>query len=120
VNARLLARAIGAGRIGFGVALLVAPKRVAGPWLGSDARRAGTQVSTRALGARDLVLGAGALASGESELRAWVAAAALADLADFLATVTAGDALPARGRLMVGALAAGSAALGAAAATQLG
>jgi hypothetical protein len=49
-----------------------------------------------------------------------VSAAALADLADFLATVTAGDALPARGRLMVGALAAGSAALGAAAATQLG
>ncbi len=120
MDARLLGRAIGAGRIGFGIALLVAPERVARPWLGGDARRTGTQVAARALGARDLVLGAGALAAGDGELRAWLAAAAVGDLADFLATVTAGDALPVSGRVMVGALAAGSAALGAAAATRLG
>lgn len=112
MNAALTARVVGAGRIGFGLALIVSPERVTTLWLGGDAGRAGTRVVTRGLGARDLALGAGVLAVAESELRPWVAAAILADTADLIATVAAGDSLPLVGRLLVGAVASGGAALG--------
>jgi hypothetical protein len=112
MNAALTARFLAAGRIGFGLALIVSPERVTALWLGGDAGRAGTRVVTRGLGARDLALGAGVLAVAESELRPWVAAAILADTADLIATVAAGDSLPLMGRLLVGAVASGGAALG--------
>lgn len=112
MNAAMTARLVAAGRIGFGLALLAAPARVTSLWLGDDAARTATHVVTRGLGARDLVLGAGALAVPESQLRPWVAAAIVADTADLVATVTAADALPLAGRILVGALASGGAALG--------
>ena len=109
-----LARAIAAGRLGFGVALLAAPERGAGPWLGRrDARRAATVVAVRGLGARDLALGAGALAASPEALPGWVAAAVLGDLTDLVATLTAGDGVPASGRVLVGGLAASAVAFGA-------
>ena len=113
MNAALTARLIAAGRIGFGIALMLAPGRVTAPWLGRDADRLGTRVVTRGLGARDLALGAGALAVSESELRPWVAAAVVADAADLLATLAAGDSLPLAGRALVGAVASGGVVLGA-------
>jgi len=113
MNAVLTARVVAAGRIGFGVALILRPGRVTAPWLGRDAGRAGTRVVTRGLGARDLALGAGALAVSEAQLRPWVAAAIVADTADLVATVAAGDSLPLAGRLLVGAVASAGAALGA-------
>jgi len=112
MNAALTARLVAAGRIGFGLALIVSPERVTALWLGGDAGRAGTRVVSRGLGARDLALGAGVLAVPESELRPWVAAAILADTADLIATVAAGDSLPLVGRFLVGAVASGGAALG--------
>ncbi len=112
MNAASTARLVAAGRVGFGLALIVAPERATAPWLGEDAGRAGTRVVTRGLGARDLALGAGVFAVAESELRPWVAAAIVADTADLIATVVAGDALPLAGRLLVGVLASGAAALG--------
>jgi hypothetical protein len=112
MNAALTARVVAAGRIGFGLALIVSPERVTTLWLRGDAGRAGTRVVTRGLGARDLALGAGVLAVAESELRPWVAAAILADTADLIATVAAGDSLPLVGRLLVGAVASGGSALG--------
>ena len=112
MNAALTARLVAAGRIGFGLALIVSPERMTALWLGGDAGRAGTRVGTRGLGARDLALGAGALAATESELRPWVAAAILADTADLVATVAAGKSLPLAGRLLVAAVASGGAALG--------
>jgi hypothetical protein len=112
MNASLIARLVAAGRIGFGVALLVTPERVTSLWLGGDAGRPGTRVVTRGLGARDLALGAGALAAADSQLRPWVAAAIVADTADLLATVAAGKSLPLRGRVLVGAVASGGAVLG--------
>lgn len=115
MNAVLTARLIAAGRVGFGVALILAPQRVTAPWLGRDARRAGTQVISRGLGARDLVLGAGALVTPEAQLRPWVAAALVADTTDLMAAVAAGDSLPLTGRMLVGAVASAGAALGAAA-----
>jgi hypothetical protein len=113
MNAALIARLVAAGRIGFGVGLVLAPGRLTAPWLGDDAGRLGTQVVTRGLGARDLALGAGALAVPESELRPWVAAAIVADAADLLATVAAGDSLPRAGRVLVGSIASGGVVLGA-------
>ncbi len=113
MNAALTARLVAAGRLGFGAALILAPGRVTAPWLGRDAHRAGTQVISRGLGARDLVLGAGGLAVPEAELRPWVAAALVADTADLVATVAAGDSLPLTGRVLVGAVASGGALLGA-------
>ena len=112
MNAALTARLVAAGRIGFGLALIVSPGRVTALWLGGDADRAGTQVVTRGLGARDLALGVGALAAPESALWPWVAAAIVADTADLVATVAAGDSLPLTGRILTGALASGAAALG--------
>jgi hypothetical protein len=86
-----------------------------GPWLGRDARRAGTHVAARGLGARDIGLGAGALLAGRDALPVWLAAAVLGDAADLAATVAAGDRLPLSGRVLVAALAAGGAGLGIAA-----
>ena len=62
MTAPLIARFVAAGRIGFGVALIVAPERVTSLWLGSDAGRPGARVVTRGLGARDLALGLSGLA----------------------------------------------------------
>lgn len=112
MNAALMARLIAAGRIGFGVALLVAPGRVTSLWLGGDAGRPGTRVVTRGLGTRDLALGAGALAAADSQLRPWVTAGIVADTADLVATVAAGKSLPRTGRVLVGAVAFGGAVLG--------
>lgn len=112
MNAALTARLVAAGRIGFGVGLILVPERLTTAWLGGDAGRTATQVVTRGLGARDLALGAGALAASEAQLLPWVAAAIVADTADLVATVTAGDALPLSGRVIVGAVAGAGAALG--------
>ena len=112
MNAALTARLIAAGRVGFGLTLMASPGRATALWLGDDADRPGTRVVTRGLGARDLALGAGALVVPESLLRPWVAAAIVADAADLVATVAAGDALPLAGRILVGAMASGALALG--------
>jgi hypothetical protein len=113
INAALCARAVAAGRIGLGVALMLRPARVTTPLLGRDAGRAGALVVSRGLAARDVALGAGALAASDAQLRPWVAAAVLADVTDLVATVAAGDSLPLAGRVLVGAVAASGAALGA-------
>jgi hypothetical protein len=120
MNAALTARLIAGGRIGFGVALVLAPDKVTTRWLGDDAGRAGTAVVSRGLGARDVALGAGALVASADRLRPWVAAAILADTADLVSTLTAGRALPLTGRLLVGALASGGVVLGAIALAGLG
>ncbi len=120
MNAALTARLVAAGRIGFGVALIIVPERVTTPWLGRDAGRTGARILSRGLGARDLALGAGALAAADNELRPWVAAGIAADTADLMATVAAGDSLPLSGRLLVSAVASAGALLGALALAGLG
>ncbi len=113
MNPVLTARLVAAGRIGFGAALILAPQRVSARWVGPDARHAGVHVLARGLGARDLALGAGALVVPKAQLRPWVTAAIVADTADLVATLAAGNSLPLTGRMLVGALAAGGAGLGA-------
>lgn len=94
---RALSAILAANRVLFGVAFLAAPSRSARGWIGRAASRDGTQVVTRALGARDVGLGLGALqALGRTggDPRPWLAAAALADGADFAATLAAREGLP--------------------------
>jgi hypothetical protein len=100
MSARLVT-GYGALRIAYAVALLAAPGRTARPWLGDAAERAGTTVSIRGLGIRDLVLSAGAVtaALGEGSARPWLAACALSDAGDLAATLVAdGSELPARSK----------------------
>ena len=98
-------------RIAYAGALLATPGRTARPWLGEVSDRAGTTIATRGLGARDLVLAAGALAaaaSGRASPRWWLAACAAADAVDLTATLVAdGDELPQRSKPGT-AIAAGS------------
>src|SRR4051794_41804080 len=81
------ARAIAAGRVVIGAALLASPD-LAAPWAGADARRPGGRLVTRALGARDAALGAGPLLSGDdpAKLRGWLAGAGAGGGARFAAT----------------------------------
>src|SRR5947209_13969417 len=111
MNAMLLARATAAGRVGFGVALLLTPLPLTGAWLWDDANSTGSQVLARALGMRDLVLGAGALTSNGEDLPRWLLAGAAADATDLVATLRAAD-LPQRGRILTAAAATAGLALG--------
>jgi hypothetical protein len=113
-----LARGLALNRISFGAGLILAPGLYARTWVGGDAAREDTtKVLARALGARDLVLGAGgllALREGDTErARRWFAAQGVTDAVDLVATLAArGIPLPAR--LFAAVMAAGSTAIAAA------
>ena len=96
----------------MGAALVLAPECVTARWLGRDSGRASVRVVSRGLGARDVVLGIGVLVSPPTQLAPWVVAAIVADTADLVTTLAAGNSLPLTGRVLVGALALGGAALG--------
>jgi hypothetical protein len=110
---RLLARSTAVTRVGFGIALLARPELLTVPWIGRDATRPGPKVLARAAGARDLALGAGALACDSDDLRLWLAAALIADGADLVVTATAGSSLPLAGRVLGATTALGGVVLGA-------
>ena len=100
-------RALAAGRIVFGGLMLMKPEAAVRGWIGARAASmAGTQAVTKAFGARDLVLGAGALAAFAQGrgARNWVAAGAACDAVDLVATLQADD-IPASGRAVVTVLA---------------
>jgi hypothetical protein len=84
------------------------------------------RVFGRALGARDLALGLGALAAlegpaaGAGSARAWVAAGALSDALDVVASVLSWPELPRVTRWLVAASAGGAALVGAAGALAAG
>jgi len=115
---RTLAATVAAGRVAFGAGLLLAPRVLAGPWIGSGAADPGAQMVIRGFGARDLALGLGALRAltgGDAgPARWWFAAQVVADATDLVVTLAAGDAVPRPVRLGVSALATGSVAIGAA------
>lgn len=109
---------LAAGRIALGTGLLVAPRTFAGPWIGRRARDPLTTVMIRGFGARDLVLGVGGLLclrrADVGRVRWWYGAQALSDGVDGLATLAAGPAMGSRRGKLIGAVACGSAAIGAA------
>jgi hypothetical protein len=104
------------GRTAFGIALLAAPGRVGGGWLGPAAGERPVHVAIRGLGARDIALAGGAAwaASRGEGMRPWLVGTVAGDLADIGATLAAGDSIPSRARWGTLALAGGSALAGAA------
>lgn len=99
MNVRTAATALALNRIAFGVRFVLQPEEAGATWIGRGAaRRPGARVFGRALGARDLALGAGALVAlrgGDGDAaRAWMAAHALSDGTDLAATLAAREGLP--------------------------
>ncbi len=117
--------AVAAGRVALGIVALSRPSVPARPWVGDGADDVAAQVFGRALGARDLALGLGALAAlrntpgGPGPASAWVAAGALSDALDVAASLAAWRELPRAGRWLVVVSAGGAALTGAAAALAL-
>ncbi len=109
-------------RVAYGVALLVAPGKVAANrWLGPGAREPAATVALRALGAREIAIhgfALAALARGDA-VRPWLAASLAGDLADVAATCASRDGLPDGSAPATAAVAGGSAALTAAIAAAL-
>lgn len=101
-------------RIAYGLALLVAPAKVAGNrWLGAGAREAAAQVSLRGLGAREVGLHGLALAAvlRGGPVRPLLAASVAGDLSDIGSTVAAREGLPDGSATATAVVAGGSALL---------
>jgi hypothetical protein len=118
-----LARDQSLNRVAMGAALIVVPGVVGRAWAGPLAKDDRAKVLARALGARDLALGASGLLALREGDTAWArrsfAAQAFGDGVDFLAIAAAGGRLPVSARLVGGTLAATSAAVAAAYARRL-
>jgi hypothetical protein len=119
------ATAVAAGRVALGLTALAWPLVPARPWVGAAADDVAARVFGRALGARDLALGLGALAAlqgpaaragsaSAGSASAWVAAGALSDALDVAASVKCWPELPRFTRWLVVASAGGAALAGAA------
>jgi hypothetical protein len=110
-----LARGLAMNRISFGAGLVLAPGVYGRTWIGSGAKDARAKVLARALGARDLALGAGglqALRSGDRErARRWFAAQGATDAVDLVATLLGGRDVPLPARAFAAIMAAGSTAI---------
>ena len=98
-------------RVTLGAAALLAPGLAGSAWIGPGASGRDRAVTLRALGGRDIALGAGALlgSSAREELRRWVVLGATSDLVDTLATTVGFSALPRWRRWLVLAACAGAA-----------
>ena len=119
------AGALAAGRVALGLVALARPSVPARPWVGAAADDLAAQVFGRALGARDLAMGVGALTALQRQAAepvaagTWVAAGALSDALDVAATLLSWHELPRTGRWLVVASAGGAALAGAAGALAL-
>lgn len=116
------ALAVASGRVAIGVAALALPVVPARPWVGAAADDLAARVFGRALGARDLALGLGALAAllgDDGSAPAWVAAGALSDALDVAASLASWRELPRAGRWLVAGSAGGAALTGVAGALAL-
>lgn len=108
--------AVAAGRVGIGLVALAWPSVPARPWVGRGSGDLAARVLGRALGARDLALGLGALwalrhqDAEPAPARAWVLAGALSDTLDVAASAASWRELPRAGRWPV-VVSAGAAAL---------
>lgn len=100
-------------RTAVGVAMIARPELGLGPWIGADAKRPAVGLASRALGAREMVLGLGQLGALRAGfgVRPWLVGGLLADSVDLWATLKARDDIPSTGAVGVAAVAAGSAAL---------
>ena len=120
---RILAAVISLGRFLIGIVFIARPKIMDQGWIGKQARLPGPQLLSRAVGARDLTLGAGGLQAvvrNDGSAQQWLAAAAVCDAVDFGATYGAGRGIPRTARTTVLAIAAAGAVLSAIAAAGTG
>jgi hypothetical protein len=103
-------------RVAYGAALIAAPERVTRRWLGPSAGTPPTQVPLRGLGAREIVVHGAAIAAvmRGAPLRPFLAASAVGDTADIIATAAGRRGLPAGSAPATLAVAGGSALLTAA------
>ncbi len=109
-------------RILYGLALLIAPGKVAGNrWLGPGAYQPAATVALRGLGAREVAVHGIALAElvRGGPVRPYLAASLAGDLADVGAAFASRDGLPDNSPAATAAVAGGSAALTAAVAASL-
>jgi hypothetical protein len=99
-------------RVGYGLALITAPRRLALRWLGPAAEDAPLQVALRSLGVREVILHTGGLLAltRREPIRPWLAASAAGDLTDVLATALGRRRLP-RGSTTATLIVGGGAAL---------
>jgi hypothetical protein len=112
VDQKQMANGVAAGRIVFGLAFIGAPGLTGRVWIGRDADRPAVKILTQAIGARDFTMGLGALIAMRrgKPARGWFEAISLTDLIDLTCALAAGDRLPRACRTIVLALAGGSAA----------
>ena len=114
--ARRGAVAVAAGRVAIGLTALAWPWVPSRPWVGAGADDLVARVFGRALGARDVALGLGTLAAlrrsadEPGPASAWVAAGAVSDALDVVASLSSWRELPRVGRWLV-VLSAGAASL---------
>jgi hypothetical protein len=96
MDARTATKLLATGRAIVGGVYMAAPGAALPAWIGDAGSRPSTHVVSAAFGARDTALGLGTLAALRSGrgVRPWVAAGALADAADLIATLRARDHLP--------------------------
>jgi len=116
------ATAVAAGRVAIGLAALARPSLPARPWVGAAADDLAAGVFGRALGARDLALGLGALEAlrrPDKEATTWVAAGAISDALDVAASALAWQDLPRGWRWLVVGSAGAASCVGLAAAVNL-
>jgi hypothetical protein len=108
VSARDLARVLAAGRIAIGAALLAAPRLSLAMWIGREAAARAVAPVGRALGVREVVLGAMLLHTIDRPLAGprWLRTVAICDAVDLVATMAAGRALPSYARPLIAAMAA--------------
>lgn len=109
--ARDVARVLAAGRIAIGAMLLAAPRLSLGMWIGRSAASPSVGPVGRALGAREVLLGAMALHTLDRPQVAarWLRMLAACDAVDLGATIAARRALPGYGRALIVALASAGA-----------
>ncbi|MDA8264756.1 MAG: hypothetical protein M0T79_05300 [Actinomycetota bacterium] len=107
--------ALAGARAVIGAVAWVAPKAALKAWVGSEvSSQSGGRLLGRALGARDLALGAGAILAYRRgrPVRGWVEAGVLADAGDAVATLVGFRQLPKRTRWAVLASTVGATGLG--------
>jgi hypothetical protein len=111
---RRAAGLLAAGRAALGAAVLLAPQSVTSRWLGAHAAHPAVRYLARSLGARDLALAALAWQTlDDARFGPQVlAACAMADSVDALATVAARSELPAAGVIGTVTVAGAAAAAG--------
>src|SRR5947209_19680235 len=118
MNPRQLAQGVGIARIAFGIGFITMPGWTGRIWIGSDSHRPAVKVLTQAIGARDVLMGAGTLMAMRRGRRArgWLEAISATDVIDFTCGLLAGERIPKASRAAVLVLAGGSAAQAAVAA----